>query len=278
MKRLIPILTVLAALAIPAIASAHTAAITVTCPTPTNSGVAHFTYQNFPWGQQVVDRFLTVDTITVAGSGKFGFQGPNGSGDMTFTIPADGQSHRIDALTRWTQDTGGQSVQIADCSLPAPPAPPVVPPTPTPPNPSSECHLGTVCCPVCVTSRERTILAGAVRISRRTAATTKYVNVRSGTFTFIAPRADVMAANLRRFGVAFDPVGRRVTVPLKRNSKGRLSVRISQKGLLAVRGQYFNGTLSLVDVNGKRHTERRNWRLCMINDGELDVPSNRLRD
>jgi hypothetical protein len=96
--------------------------------------------------------------------------------------------------------------------VPTPPTP--VPPTPVPPTPEQACHLGTVCCPVCVTQRTRTLLVGNVRVSGRTEATTRFEKVRRGTFSYIAPRADVMAANKARYGVAFDPVGRRITVPL----------------------------------------------------------------
>jgi hypothetical protein len=274
----------LAALAMAGSAQAHYSRGQITCPTPTSAGSASFDYTSFPSGPNVVNVDLTVDTLTVTGSGKAGFTGPTGRVSLPFTVPADGQPHNVVAVTSWQQDGGGAARVVQSCTLPVPPAPPVpptpVPPTPTPvpPSPEQTCHLGTVCCPVCVTSRERTILAGAIRVSRRTAAETRYEAVRSGTFSYIAPRPDVMAANKLRFGVAFDPVGRRVTVPLRRRADGRLFVHVSQAGLLAVRGQYFNGTLTLRGVRGTRKEERRNWRLCMISDGDLDRPSNRLRD
>ena len=130
-------------------ALAHTGGVTITCPTPTAAGSASFSYDRFPAGHQVVNRDVTVDTLTVAGSGKFSFQGPRGQGALPFTIPADGQPHTVRAVTTWQADGGGTAQAVKSCVLPVPTTPPPAPPS---------CGTTVTCPPPTVIDRTVTII------------------------------------------------------------------------------------------------------------------------
>lgn len=125
---------------------AHQGVIDIQC-TPTGANVT-FNWQNFPRQFNVVNADVTLDTVTVAGSGKASFNGPAGSKTIPVQVPADGQPHTISAVTTWQQDNGGRAVKTATCTVPVPPQPP------TPPTPPT-CGT-TVTCPPQVIIREVT--------------------------------------------------------------------------------------------------------------------------
>lgn len=127
MKRIAPLFGLLLGVLLltPAIASAHTATIQIAC-TPTGANV-QFNWQNFPRQFNVVNADVTLDTLTVAGSGKASFNGVSGSKTIPVQVPADGQPHIISAVTTWQQDGGGRSVKTATCTVPVPPTPPAPP-------------------------------------------------------------------------------------------------------------------------------------------------------
>jgi hypothetical protein len=274
--------TAAATLGMSSVADAHTGAITITCPTPQTVGTVEFRWQQFPqsstvWAEVRVDGArIHGQTHTINGAG---------AARVDFTVPADGRAHDVFAYTDWRADGGGKASKVASCTLPPPPVtppppfttPPPTPPT-TPPPPKTDCGLGTDCCPVCVTQRARTIRSSrSTRVSGRDVEPARWERVRSAYLTVILPRPEVMQANLERTGIAYDPVGRRTRVEGTRVD-GRIVFRFSQAGLLAVKGQKFVATITKTTVTGKRRQEIRTWRLCMINDGDLDRPNDRLRD
>ena len=274
----------------PSAASAHNGAIQIGC-TPTGASVV-FNWQNFPRQFNVVNADVTLDTLTVPGSGKASFQGSSGSKTIPVTIPADGRPHTIVATTTWQQDNGGRAQRSATCTVPVPPPTPTpptpvpptpvpptpVPPTPVPPTPPG-CGFGTECCPVCVSGRQIPIkLAARLRSTVRTARQVVYTRVTSATMTFKRARPAVVAANLARTGRAYDPDPVRVTIPM-RLVNGQFRATADYRNVLAVKGEVFHVSISAkVAGRSKPVPIGRSYRLCRSSDGDLNESSDQRVD
>jgi hypothetical protein len=97
MKRLLVVLaTALAALAVVPVASAHRAAITITCEAVT------FSYTSFPQGESTADEVVVVNGT--ATERAFTFAGPSAADVIALGIV--GNAH-VDASTSWGADGGG---------------------------------------------------------------------------------------------------------------------------------------------------------------------------
>jgi hypothetical protein len=111
-----------AALAFPAVASAHHASVSVSC---TN---AAFTYASFHGATSTVHYAVYVDNAKVAG-GDHTFPRPGSTLNVPLTIYG---SHNVVAKTWWEVEGGGHeqastNVACAEAPAPAPPAPPAAP-------------------------------------------------------------------------------------------------------------------------------------------------------
>jgi len=270
MKKIIPVLALIGALAAPAIASAHTAAISLQCPPPGQPGHVVFDFQGFPkTGRNVVDVFVTVDTITIQG-GKFGFDGPTSQHDVPFTVPDDNQPHEVVSTTRWYQDGGGMKARTDSCIVgpgdgppapptPTPPVPPTpVPPTPTPPTPvpaKQDCTLGTKCCPVCQSKREYRWL-----ISQR-------YNARGSRFD-----GQRIVSAIVKWRGASGPMQRAAT-KVTRKGKTRLLGYADFRGRVVTKG--FSAHITVIGTlsSGRRVVMDEEVQLCIPPEGNPNAPT-----
>jgi len=95
-------------------ASAHTAAITISCTNVT------FTYSSFPKESVTATETVAVDGV-IQVSKAFAFTGPSGSDTVGISVP--GGTHTVTAKTSWTVDGGGHaslSQQVSGCQPPCP--------------------------------------------------------------------------------------------------------------------------------------------------------------
>jgi len=81
-------------------ASAHTAAITISCTNVT------FTYSSFPKESVTATETVAVDGV-IQVSKAFAFTGPSGSDTVGISVP--GGTHTVTAKTSWTVDGGGHA-------------------------------------------------------------------------------------------------------------------------------------------------------------------------
>jgi hypothetical protein len=122
-------ITTMMALAAPALASAHTAQVSVDCVN--YQAVGTYTFQSFP-NNSTADLALWIDGKLAKSGSAFGLNNSPQTRTLSTPLPVDGKSHNLYAATAWKADGGGyQASKTITCVGPTPPPQPT--PTPTPP-------------------------------------------------------------------------------------------------------------------------------------------------
>jgi hypothetical protein len=256
MKKIIPVLAMIAALAAPAVASAHQA-------DPPHLSCAeldgHFT--NFPAGTQGVVLHYSVDGIVqpdVVISG----QGPNFDTSFGYYNP-DRNVHTVSARFTWTADGGGASpittTTIANCPPPASQEQITILQ-----NQINELYNQQVTILnriTNITNRVDTISCTSSRVYRFLIRTE--IN---GSPVVAVPRG--LVRNQAEFWAV---------VPIARNGRPRFQVMADYRGLEVPRGQVRTVVTFVRTADGRTYRTTQKLRLCLENDGNMQDTSSQGR-